>query len=220
MPPSGASESKAAKSVSREFRNLFAGAKARDVTRFDPGQHGGGLACGRVSGPDGDRTLCAWRDAVNLVGVREVYETGLTTIARTTVALRDAAGSRPALRARLFCEPGSTPIAPSKGWSTQSRWTATSAAALACARYSYARGARRRAASTASTSAISSVTWRGRGPRVSGLPHPRRSSRRAGGRAAAGAARPAGRPGNSAALIGYRVHHLSSLGWISSRGLV
>ncbi len=86
-------ESKATKSISTEFRNLFTGAKARDVTRFDPGQHGGGLACGHVTGPDGDQTLCAWSDAANLVGVRHVHETDLAAAARTTVALRDAASS-------------------------------------------------------------------------------------------------------------------------------
>lgn len=86
-------ESKATKSISQEFRNYFAGAKARDVARFDAGRHGGGLACGHVTGPDGDQTLCAWSDAANLVGVRLVRETDLTTAARTTLALRDAASS-------------------------------------------------------------------------------------------------------------------------------
>ncbi|MGW2273496.1 hypothetical protein [Streptomyces yangpuensis] len=86
-------ESKATKSISQEFRNLFAGAKARDVTRFAPGKHGGGLACGHVTGPDGDQTLCAWSDAANLVGVRHVHETDLGSAARTTLALRDAASS-------------------------------------------------------------------------------------------------------------------------------
>ncbi|MEU4732100.1 hypothetical protein [Streptomyces sp. NPDC023588] len=84
-------ESKATKSISQEFRNVFAGAKARDVARFDPGQHGGGLDCGHVSGPDGDQSLCAWSDAANLVVVRHVHETDLAAAARTTLALRDAA---------------------------------------------------------------------------------------------------------------------------------
>lgn len=84
-------ESKATKSISQEFRNYFAGAKARDVTRFDPGEHGGGLACGHVTGPDGDQTMCAWSDAANLVGARLVHETDLAAAARTTLALRDAA---------------------------------------------------------------------------------------------------------------------------------
>ncbi|MEW2141078.1 hypothetical protein AB0892_31525 [Streptomyces sp. NPDC005409] len=84
-------ESKATKFISQEFRNYFTGAKARDVARFDPGKHGGGLACGHVTGPDGDQTMCAWSDAANLVGVRHVHETDLATAARTTLALRDAA---------------------------------------------------------------------------------------------------------------------------------
>ncbi|MFJ9945321.1 hypothetical protein [Streptomyces erythrochromogenes] len=86
-------ESKATKSISQEFRNLFAGAKARDVTSFDPGRHGGGLACGHVTGSDGDQALCAWSDAANLVGVRHVHESDLTAAALTTLALRDAASS-------------------------------------------------------------------------------------------------------------------------------
>ncbi|MFD9082171.1 hypothetical protein [Streptomyces erythrochromogenes] len=84
-------ESKAAKSIEQEFRNYFAGAKARDVTRFDAGQHGGGLGCGHVTGPDGDQTLCVWSDAANLAGVRLVRETDLAAAARTTLALRNAA---------------------------------------------------------------------------------------------------------------------------------
>ncbi|MGW9068595.1 hypothetical protein ACWGQT_04005 [Streptomyces yangpuensis] len=86
-------ESKATKSISTEFRNVFAAAKARDVTRFDPGRHGGGLGCGHVTGPDGDQTLCAWSDAANLVLVRHAHETDLAAAARTTLALRDAASS-------------------------------------------------------------------------------------------------------------------------------
>lgn len=84
-------ESKATKSIEQEFRNYFAGAKARDVARFDAGQHGGGLACGFVAGRDGDQVLCAWSDAANLVGVRLARETDRATAARTTLALRNAA---------------------------------------------------------------------------------------------------------------------------------
>lgn len=83
-------ESKATKSIEQEFRDYFAGAKARDVSRFDAGRHGGGLACGHVSGPDGDQTLCAWSDAANLVGVR-LRSADLADAARTTLALRNAA---------------------------------------------------------------------------------------------------------------------------------
>ncbi len=84
-------EDKATKSISQEFRNYFTGAKARDVTRFDAGRHGGGLSCGLVSGPDGDQSLCAWSDATSFVGVRLVRETDLAEAARITLALRTAA---------------------------------------------------------------------------------------------------------------------------------
>ncbi|MFD7914408.1 hypothetical protein ACFV30_27440 [Streptomyces sp. NPDC059752] len=83
-------ENKATKSIERELRNFFTASKARNVTPFDAGKHGGGLRCGHVTGPDGDQTLCAWSDAVNLVGVR-LQSTDLAAAARTTLALRNAA---------------------------------------------------------------------------------------------------------------------------------
>lgn len=86
-------EDKATKSISQEFHNYFTATKARDVTPFDAGEHGGGLSCGLVAGPDGDQTLCAWSDATNFVGVRLVHETDLAGAARTTLALRNAATS-------------------------------------------------------------------------------------------------------------------------------
>ncbi|MFG2994735.1 hypothetical protein ACGFZK_36480 [Streptomyces sp. NPDC048257] len=84
-------EDKATKSISQEFHNYFTATKARDVARFDAGEHGGGLACGFVAGPDRDQVLCAWSDATNFVGVRLVRETDLAGAARTTLALRNAA---------------------------------------------------------------------------------------------------------------------------------
>lgn len=83
-------ENKATKSIAQELRGFFHSSNARDVTPFDAGKHGGGLSCGLVAGPDGDRTLCAWSDAVNLVGVR-LRSTDLADAARTTLALRNAA---------------------------------------------------------------------------------------------------------------------------------
>lgn len=83
-------ENKATKSIEQELRDFFTASKARDVTPFDAGKHGGGLSCGLVAGPDGDQTLCAWSDAVNLVGVR-LRSTDLADAARTTLALRNAA---------------------------------------------------------------------------------------------------------------------------------
>ncbi|MFE5563040.1 hypothetical protein [Streptomyces sp. NPDC056544] len=83
-------ENKATKSIERELRNFFTASKARNVTPFDAGKHGGGLRCGYVPGPDEDQTLCAWSDAVNLVGVR-LHSADLADAARTTLALRNAA---------------------------------------------------------------------------------------------------------------------------------
>ncbi len=83
-------ENKATKSIAQELGDFFTASKARNVTPFDAGKHGGGLSCGLVAGPDGDQTLCAWSDAVNLVGVR-LRSTDVAAAARTTLALRNAA---------------------------------------------------------------------------------------------------------------------------------
>ncbi|MBT2459999.1 hypothetical protein [Streptomyces sp. ISL-86] len=82
---------KATDSISQEFRNYFAGAKAHDVTRFEPGPYGGGLACGLSQGPDGDQAVCAWSDATTFGAVRIVQPTTLADAAKTTLTLRNTA---------------------------------------------------------------------------------------------------------------------------------
>ncbi|MFD3553439.1 hypothetical protein ACFWWA_15150 [Streptomyces goshikiensis] len=82
---------KAAKSISQEFRDFFAGAKAHDVTAFDAGSHGGGPSCGLTRGPASDQAVCAWSDATTFGAVRLIHETNLTKAAQTTLALRNAA---------------------------------------------------------------------------------------------------------------------------------
>ncbi|MFF1341909.1 hypothetical protein ACFVYT_29110 [Streptomyces sp. NPDC058290] len=84
-------EDKAAKSISQEFRNFFAGAKARDVTSFDAGQYGGGLSCGLAAGEDGDQAVCAWSDATTFGAVRLLPQTPLADAAQATLTLRNAA---------------------------------------------------------------------------------------------------------------------------------
>ncbi|MEV7526724.1 hypothetical protein [Streptomyces sp. NPDC091371] len=84
-------EEKATKSISQEFLNYFTGAKAHDVTRFDPGQYGGGLACGLSPGLDGDQAVCAWSDATTFGAVRIVESTTLADAAQTTLTLRNTA---------------------------------------------------------------------------------------------------------------------------------
>lgn len=84
-------EDKATKSISQEFRNFFAGAKAHDVTSFDPGQYGGGLSCGLAAGMDGDQAICAWSDATTFGAVRLLPQTRLTDAAQTTLTLRNTA---------------------------------------------------------------------------------------------------------------------------------
>ncbi|MFD3328390.1 hypothetical protein [Streptomyces sp. NPDC058701] len=84
-------EEKATNSISQEFLNYFAGAKAHDVTRFDPGQYGGGLACGLSQGLDGDQAVCAWSDATTFGAVRIVPSTTLADAAQATLTLRNTA---------------------------------------------------------------------------------------------------------------------------------
>ncbi|MFB6614246.1 hypothetical protein ACFCV9_08535 [Streptomyces sp. NPDC056367] len=75
-------------SVSQEFRNFFAGAKAHDVREFAPGPDGGGLSCGYTTGPDGDRAICAWSGAATFGVLRLADPTGLPDAARLALALR------------------------------------------------------------------------------------------------------------------------------------
>lgn len=84
-------DEKATESISQEFRNFFAAAKAHDVTRFDAGPYGGGLSCGLATGLDGDQSVCAWSDATTFGAVRLVRETRLPNAAQTTLTLRNAA---------------------------------------------------------------------------------------------------------------------------------
>lgn len=75
-------------SVSQEFRNFFAGAKAHDVRQFDPGPDGGGLNCGTAMGPASGQAICAWSDATTFGVLRLADPTALPEAARMTLALR------------------------------------------------------------------------------------------------------------------------------------
>lgn len=86
-------DEKNSKSISQEFRNFFAGAKAHDVTKFDPGPAGGGLSCGYSQGPAGDQSICAWSDATAFGALRLLDPTSLTDAARTATSLRTIAQS-------------------------------------------------------------------------------------------------------------------------------
>ena len=84
-------EEKARHSISQELRGYFAGAKARDVTTFEPGPHGGRLSCGLAQGADGDQAVCAWSDATTFGSVRLARLTTLAEAAQTALTLRNAA---------------------------------------------------------------------------------------------------------------------------------
>ncbi|MFD4244046.1 hypothetical protein ACFWP3_20965 [Streptomyces sp. NPDC058525] len=84
-------EEKARDSISQEFINFFAGAKAREVTGFEAGPHGGRLSCGLSQGTVGDQAVCAWSDATTFAAVRFVREADLAAAAKTTLTLRNTA---------------------------------------------------------------------------------------------------------------------------------
>ncbi|MFD8196875.1 hypothetical protein [Streptomyces wuyuanensis] len=50
-------------SFAQEFRNFFAGARARDTAFFDAGPLRGRLGCGHLDTPAGEAAVCAWSDA-------------------------------------------------------------------------------------------------------------------------------------------------------------
>ncbi|MEV6550962.1 hypothetical protein AB0M57_19960 [Streptomyces sp. NPDC051597] len=78
-------------SITREFRNFFAGAKARDVASFDAGPLGGRLSCGFRDGLTGEIVICAWSDASTLGALTLTDVTELSEAARKTTAFREAA---------------------------------------------------------------------------------------------------------------------------------
>ncbi|MFE2146865.1 hypothetical protein ACFXA3_34950 [Streptomyces sp. NPDC059456] len=82
---------KANNSITQEFRDFFAGAKAHDVTPFEAGPYGGRLSCGLSPGPNGDQAVCAWSDATTFGAVRILPQTTLADAASTTLTLRNTA---------------------------------------------------------------------------------------------------------------------------------
>ncbi|MFD3676713.1 hypothetical protein [Streptomyces sp. NPDC058613] len=84
-------DQKASESISQEFRNFFAGARAHDVTAFDPGPDGGRLSCGYSPTPGSeDQAVCVWSDATTFGSLRLTDPISLTDAADTTTALRTA----------------------------------------------------------------------------------------------------------------------------------
>ncbi|MEU3723228.1 hypothetical protein [Streptomyces sp. NPDC031705] len=84
---------KARMSISQEFTNFIAGAKAHDAATVDAGPHGGGLTCGVVTYPVGDRPVCSWSDAATFAVTTLFYPAALADAASTTLAARSAAMS-------------------------------------------------------------------------------------------------------------------------------
>ncbi|WP_455361835.1 hypothetical protein [Streptomyces sp. SYSU K21746] len=71
-------------SFAQEFRNFFAGAKARDTAFFDAGPLPGRLGCGHVDIPTGEAAICGWTDAytsgmVSLIDIQDLHEAARIT---------------------------------------------------------------------------------------------------------------------------------------------
>ncbi|MFF3327277.1 hypothetical protein [Streptomyces sp. NPDC002889] len=71
-------------SFTQEFRNFFAGAKARDTAFFDVGPLPGRLGCGHVDTPTGEAAICGWTDAytsgtVSLIDIQDLNEAARLT---------------------------------------------------------------------------------------------------------------------------------------------
>ncbi|MGG8410461.1 hypothetical protein ACM614_29860 [Streptomyces sp. 12297] len=81
-------------SFTQEFRNFFAGAKARDQTFFDAGPLGGRLGCGHMDTPAGEASVCGWSDAYTMGSVILTDAPSLSEAARTTLAFRTASDQR------------------------------------------------------------------------------------------------------------------------------
>ncbi|MFB7037540.1 MULTISPECIES: hypothetical protein [unclassified Streptomyces] len=56
-------EAKRSHTMTYEMRNVFAGARATEVTTFEAGPWGGRLSCGFVASATGRPILCAWTDS-------------------------------------------------------------------------------------------------------------------------------------------------------------
>ncbi|MEV3990353.1 hypothetical protein AB0J57_15740 [Streptomyces sp. NPDC049837] len=87
----GLAEEKRRKSITQEFRDFFAGAKALQPSAFEPGPLGGRLSCAHLDRHGTEPALCAWSDATTFGAVLVREPTSLTAAADTARAFRAAA---------------------------------------------------------------------------------------------------------------------------------
>ncbi|MFJ3786908.1 hypothetical protein [Streptomyces sp. NPDC090093] len=87
----GLAEVKRSHTMTYEMRNVFAGARATEVTAFEAGPWGGRLSCGFVASANGRPIMCAWTDAGTSAQVLLADEESLSEAAE--IALRFRSGS-------------------------------------------------------------------------------------------------------------------------------
>ncbi|MFB7784060.1 hypothetical protein ACFC1D_15300 [Streptomyces vinaceus] len=86
-------EEKRSDTMSQEFRNFFAGARATEVTGFEAGPWGGKLSCGFLPS-SGRQIVCAWTDSATFGSVVLADEKSLSDAAGTALQFRTASEKR------------------------------------------------------------------------------------------------------------------------------
>ncbi|MFE2877398.1 hypothetical protein ACFXG6_27305 [Streptomyces roseus] len=86
-------EEKRSDTMSQEFRNFFAGARATEVTGYDAGPWAGKLSCGFLPS-SGRQVVCAWTDSATFGTVILADEKSLADAAGTALQFRTASEKR------------------------------------------------------------------------------------------------------------------------------
>ncbi|MER7107425.1 hypothetical protein [Streptomyces sp. NPDC000229] len=87
----GLAEEKRRDSITQEFRNFFAGAKALEASSFEPGPLGGRMSCAYLDRYGTKPALCAWSDATTFGSLLLRTPTTLDAAADTARDFRTAA---------------------------------------------------------------------------------------------------------------------------------
>ncbi|WP_158946332.1 hypothetical protein [Streptomyces griseus] len=87
-------EAKRSHTMTHEMRNVFAGARASEVTAFEAGPWGGRLSCGFMESATGRPILCAWADAGTSAQVLLADEENLSEAAEIALQFRSGSEKR------------------------------------------------------------------------------------------------------------------------------
>ncbi|MEU9700096.1 hypothetical protein [Streptomyces sp. NPDC047981] len=87
-------EAKRSHTMTSEMRNVFAGARATEVTAFEAGPWGGQLSCGFLASTTGRPILCAWADSGTSAQVLLADEKSLSKAAEVALQFRGGSEKR------------------------------------------------------------------------------------------------------------------------------